>query len=402
MVIEELRRTRTILTMKRILAIISALLATSATGVLVWVLPGQPDPDLEVDMTGWESQFDACLAVSQDGRASECLRNLSEAAGMRGSIGAGLAILRNGIEVSENLVGKCHDAAHILGRRSIELGATLVQAHAVDFPDCVMGFHHGALEAYVETVSNEDLVSDLDVLCGAFGETPASYAECMHVLGHVLLKQQNANVRGAITLCTNVGASRYVARCVDGVFMQATEDVRDAVGDESHPRRDLLDATWGSSRLEQQRRAVSYCPADVLRAVSEACQTAVTKTLVVLWDNDWEALHGFCEQRNQDMRRPCFEGIAAGSFETLDWNIDAIADACHAGESDDTKHCMASLAYTIGLQGSAAQQARVCRLAREYEARLCSEQLSEGSTMRGSLSRESARRRDEAHTIYSQ
>jgi hypothetical protein len=360
--------------------------AVSLIGVLAVSLQGGPATDLRVEIDGWSDRLNKCLVLDPESLAGKCVQDLAALAGRQGAIGPGLAILREGSSRNQTLTGKCHSATHGLGQTAIAQGLTLQEAYAVDFADCRFGFYHGALEAYTADLDLAELSAELPSLCASFGdESSAATGECVHVLGHFVFDRVKPDVERGVTVCARLVSSRLQGRCVDGLLMQGIDLVRGAVSDPAHERRELLRTVWGEGRETQESRVRGICDAVTDKTVAYTCYTNTSQALAVLWSFDYPAIHGFCEGIGEEWKRPCFEGIAASGFTGLDWDVEAIADACHAGTDDNTRYCIETLSFTFALQGSAAQREQVCKLARDYEAVSCREGIERGLSIRATL-----------------
>ncbi len=347
--------------------------------------------DFEVSLNGWEERFTTCMGETPEAKAGKCIQDLAAEAGRRGEIGAGLAILRRGVERNQTLTGKCHNATHGLGQAAIEQGGTLEAAYAVEFPDCRFGFYHGALEAYTRDLDLDELEAQMPELCAPFGgEESAATGECVHVLGHFVFDRVTPDIRSGLEVCTVLPQLRLQGRCVDGLLMQGVDIVRGAVGDETHERYQDLVTIWGEDRATQQNVVEEICSSTSEGQIVYTCYTNASQALAVLWSGDYPAVHAYCEGVEAEWKRACFEGIAASGFQSLDWDIRKIADACHAGDDENTRYCMQTLALTFALQGSSEQYSSVCPLAREYERAACLEGLEQGLGMRTSIAGEVA------------
>lgn len=360
--------------------------ALAVAGVAVAGFGGTGRTDLAVTLDGWEDRLEECLRQEPESFAGKCVQDLADRAGRQGDIGGGLAILRVGSSRNQTLTGKCHNATHALGQQAVARGVTLQEAYAVDFADCRFGFYHGALEAYTANLDLAALSAELPTLCASFGdETSAATGECVHVLGHFVFDRTKPDVERGLTVCARLGSPRLQGRCVDGLLMQGVDLVRSAVDDPDHERRDLLVAVWGEGADAQEARVRGICNEVSDGTVAYTCYTNASQALAVLWSFDYPAVHRFCESVDAEWRRPCFEGIAASGFTGLDWDVEAIADACHAGDSSDTRYCIETLSFTFALQGSRQQRELVCSFARDYEVVACREGIERGLAVRSEL-----------------
>jgi len=372
---------------RRLLAVLLPALAAGAIALIV--IPSARTADLTLDMGGWEGAFATCRAAGTQDQAGKCVQDLVRDAARRGEIGAGLVMLRRGVAENPTLVGRCHNETHALGQATIEQGHTLADAYAVDFPDCRFGYYHGALEAHTRDLGLDALSAEMPHLCSPFGgEESEATGECVHVLGHFVFDRVAPDVGRGLATCGVLPEVRLQGRCVDGLLMQGIDLVRGAVGDPTHERHGLLVEVWGGDAATQERRVLSICDSVDEGTIVYTCYTNASQALAVLWRKDYPAIHRFCETVDRSWQQPCYEGIAASGFQGLEWDIEAIADACHAGVGENTKYCMQTLAFTFALQGTRAQWESVCGRARPYELAACREGIDRGLEVRSSIAGE--------------
>jgi hypothetical protein len=340
---------------------------------------------VSVELGGYAPVVDACLNGPADGRQSECLLGVVDTATAAGQYGAALAALREGVERTYDMVGRCHNATHEVGRAIVRGGMPLLEAYQVPFPDCRFGFYHGALAQYVEPMSIEELSAAMPTLCTPFGDVQSdAVQECVHVTGHFVVDRIGTDLGASLAACGVYADERLVARCTDGVFMQAVDLSRPGVHDPDSDAGRRISATWGVSPSEQEQAAVGACAA-LEGGVQYVCYTAVSQTLAVLWDGRYQDVHQVCAALPREGVQPCFEGIAASAFTLASWDREAVAAACHASDDPGTRFCIGSMAFTLGLQDSSERSASTCELAREHELADCRESLERGISVAAGL-----------------
>lgn len=351
---------------------------------------GEPPADasqIVIEVGAYRGPLEGCLArQNSPTETSGCVRELAREATGVGAWGAALAMLRESVERHQDMVGRCHNETHLVGEALYDAGTPLEVLYAVPFPDCRFGFYHGGLTSHTRDMDLEELSAALPSLCAFFGnELVPATQECVHVLGHFIFDRAGTDLPAAFERCMEFIPEELRSRCVDGVLMQAVDTVRPAVVDRDHPARPVLDRVWGADRDTQRQRVLEVCAQLGSASAAYVCYTNISQAATVLWEKDFPAVHELCLALDSRWHRPCFEGIAASGFASLDWDASLIADACHASDSPATVYCIGSMAFTFGLQDSPARAAEVCELARPYERDACTEGVERGIKVRSSL-----------------
>lgn len=342
--------------------------------------------DVVIELQDYTGPTNACLQRPTPGEQSGCLIDLSRAATESGQFGAALAILREGVSRSEDMVGRCHNETHEVGWALAESGMPLAQLYEVPFPDCRFGFYHGGMTQVAEDFTLDELVEALPALCASFGSAELnSTQECVHATGHLLTDRLGSDLSGALQACSAFQEQSLQGRCADGVLMQAIDLVRPGVEDPQDPSAQQIVDTWGATREEQERSVRTLCDGLPNSDMVYVCYTNVSQTLAVLWKEDYVNVTRVCDESPQEWRRACYEGVAASAFTLRSWDPRGIAEACHASNAEETKYCMGSMAHSFGLQDTPDRAALVCDLARKYERKACLEGVQAGAAIRAEL-----------------
>lgn len=335
----------------------------------------------------WQPLYDRCLerGTGGQGDAVVCLRDLVRGAAEAGDVGPALAMLRQSVSDDPDMLGRCHNEAHLVGEYAIATGMSLQDAYQIDWYDCRFGYYHGAAAAHTADMSIETLRASLGEICDPFGDhTSPATQECVHVAGHFIFERSGDDLLLAASVCQDYAEPTLESRCLDGVMMEAGDSVRQLIGEEApDPLRRV--AIWGETFEDHVSLITSICEADRPGEVRYVCYTNLPQALVVLHGRQFERYGQMCSELDETWVRPCFEGIAAAGFGVLEWDPNLIAEACQATDHPATAHCLASMAFTFGIADPTSRADSVCLLARPYEEAACREGLESGREIREAL-----------------
>lgn len=371
------------------LALVAAPLIIAAA-VLHAAQPGNESEgaiDVTLAIGGWQPLYDRCMerGTGQMGDASICVRDLVRSAAAAGDIGPALSMLRSSVENDPDMLGRCHNEAHLVGEYTIALGMTIEEAYQVPWSDCRFGYYHGVAAAHTSSMDLEELRFALDGLCSPFGDhTSPATQECVHVVGHFVFQRSGDRLLDAAAVCQDYREVTLESRCLDGVMMEAADSVRQLIGEEP-PDPARRTAIWGDSFEEHVALILEVCENDRPGEVRYVCYTNLPQALVVLHGRQFERYGLMCADLPAPWYQPCFEGIAAAGFGVLEWDPTLIAEACQSTDHPGTAHCISSMAFTFGIQDPTSRAESVCLLARERERSACEDGLHAGRAARGSM-----------------
>lgn len=339
------------------------------------VIGNQKAPiNLTFETGKWQTRATACYELNAV-EVSGCVIDLVSVISESGDIGAGVAVLQQSITRSQDIVGKCHNASHTIGRAAIARGAQLEQVYTIPFPDCRFGLYHGALEEYVVDMNRSELLEKMPDLCSYFGDA-GSYAtqECVHVLGHFVFNRSGDNIELAVNDCDIFKQDQLKSRCVDGTLMQATDVVRDSVETKADlARREKI---WGGTKDEQTNTLTNICESITTDTVKYVCYTNAPQTLSVLWDADYPAIHAFCDDAS--IKEACYQGIAASGFTVYSWDIEDISKACYAGTQAGARACIDSMAFSYAIVSGARASTDMCMHVLPADKTICEQGRDRG------------------------
>ena len=329
----------------------------------------------------WQTRAQECYA-KVDVEISGCIINLVGTVADSGDVGAAVAVLEQSMGKSQDIVGKCHNAAHVIGRTAVRLGGTLTRVYEMPFSDCRFGLYHGALEEHTTSMNRAELLEKLNDLCAYFGgESSAATQECVHVLGHFVFDRSGDDISKAVSDCAAFVEPTLRSRCVDGTLMQATDVVRASVGKPADMERS--EKIWGTDRKYQTKLLTSICENMDIETVKYVCYTNAPQTLSVLWDADYPQIHKYCATTT--VRQACYEGIAASGFTVYSWDPEKITKACYAGTSDGAKACINSMAFSYSIVSGEEGSRDVCKFVTDEHQGICLEGKRRGLGAAGTI-----------------
>lgn len=367
--------------------ILATAIGVSAAAV-AFVALRPADNDTGLDAARWTAPFDNCLlrGVGDEGDAYICIRDLVRGAASEGSIGPALAMLREAVAKDPDMLGRCHNEAHVIGEYAITTGMTLQEAYSIPWADCRFGYYHGAVAAHTAPMTLSELRDELFLLCDSFGDhTSPATMECVHVVGHFVFQRSGDDLMAASKVCEDYPEEPLESRCLDGVMMEATDSVRQLTGeDPPDPRRRA--AIWGRTEEENYRAIEQVCGRPRPGPVTYVCYTNMPQALAVLWDRDFQRVGEICGTLDRLWTQPCFEGVAAAGFGIFDWDPELIAAACQETAHPGTSFCLGSMAFTFGMIDPTERADSVCGYARPHELEACLAGVQEGRKYRAATS----------------
>ncbi len=161
-----------------------------------------------------------CMRKAHPYERLECLlpyfEDLVHQSSARKAIAYAQALQRIGI------IDDCHLAAHAIGEANLvahqfDTGAAFASCSSACFEGC----HHAVMEGYLARA--RDLSSALDgvrTLCSSVAQDTLLYRQCLHGVGHGILRHGAVILPEAVDLCQRLGDAFAVDTCLGGVFME--------------------------------------------------------------------------------------------------------------------------------------------------------------------------------------
>ena len=120
--------------------------------------------------------------------------------------------------------GDCHMIAHVISQIEATKDSSkwkeLIKGQ--DPQICLGGFIHGVVEEHIFRDNKEKIDTNLiDEVCRVVKEGRGQW-NCMHIMGHLILIQENDNMPAAVSICDRIPLEKEPHYCYIGVFMEHT------------------------------------------------------------------------------------------------------------------------------------------------------------------------------------
>lgn len=202
----------------------------------------------------------------------------------------------------------CHLIAHRIATSEVEKNPSswIDIFNFVDQTTCNNGFVHGVLEG--RSKFDSDLVLDektIPQICSQIEERTSARVgkmregaddACGHIMGHILLAQENGVMKEAVNVCTKLQAG-VRRNCFDGIFME-------------NITRENLEAHEVAQRFELTREASIGLEENCKQYEGEAglsCWRELAHIYTPVTDNNPKEVYSLCYQsENKDYAFECF------------------------------------------------------------------------------------------------
>lgn len=260
------------------------------------------------------------------------------------------------LEQIEQLDGKtrdCHLIAHRIATSEVDKSPKdwIKIFDYVDQTTCVNGYVHGVLEGRSKYDSSLDLdektIPDIcfqienrtSVRVGKLRE--GADDACAHIMGHILLAQEDAVIKNAVETCSKV-PSNIRRSCFDGIFME-------------NITRENLEAHQVAQKFALTKAASLGLEENCKQYTGEAgreCWRELAHIYTSFTDNDPNQVYPLCYQnKNQDYARECFMHSVNLMILSDNYSDSNLADTCknYTGNQNEAKNCISrALAPLLG------------------------------------------------------
>ena len=161
-----------------------------------------------------------CLKLDDPYQRLECLKPYFEKLTYKYS--APIALNQAQKLKKERVIDDCHLAAHFIGEANfIKHNSDTGKAFASCSLGCIEGCYHGVMEAYIHsTQSLEEALTQAPILCKSIAQDPLLNRQCIHGVGHGILRHEVVDLIQAIDLCKKFPDQFSAKTCLEGVFME--------------------------------------------------------------------------------------------------------------------------------------------------------------------------------------
>lgn len=119
-------------------------------------------------------------------------------------------------------IDECHTVAHTIGKENLVMHSyDAGSAFATCAIGCVEGCFHGVMEEYVRLLTAKgQSLTDVSSICKDVGDTPTLFRQCIHGVGHGIVKHQTTDITAAIPICLAFDTPYTRQVCIGGALME--------------------------------------------------------------------------------------------------------------------------------------------------------------------------------------
>lgn len=167
-----------------------------------------------------KSLLTRCNEISEPYKRGTCLlpywRELTIEKGAGPALAEAIAFQKQGV------IDDCHLSAHQIGRTNFDqFKNDIGQAFASCPMGCIEGCFHGVMEGYVEKNGSPiQILEEVPKLCSSVSRDSLLQRQCVHGIGHGLLRHDPEAIAEVVALCTQLPSDFYRYTCLGGVFME--------------------------------------------------------------------------------------------------------------------------------------------------------------------------------------
>lgn len=196
---------------------------------------------------------------------------------------------------ARGVIDDCHLAAHEIGEAALRVyGSEVGRAFAACPMGCAEGCFHGVMEGYMsQSGSLEAALAGVPSLCQGISDDLLLRRQCLHGVGHGILRHQAVTLTRAVALCRTLPDSFGRETCTGGVLM---EHVRSYLGSDE----------------ETLSRAVPTICAEAAgfgdRVLLTTCFRAIGEGLMFYTGHNLSRSEKFCQELTGEDRTACIAG----------------------------------------------------------------------------------------------
>lgn len=238
-----------------------------------------------------------CLVLGESAERLKCLKPYFEEMVFRKNALAATDKARE-LQIKDT-IDDCHLAAHFIGNAQYRKHAdTLGTAFATCSTVCNEGCYHGVMEAYISDAKDiNSIISDMPVICEKLSHDNRLKRQCVHGIGHGLLRHNSQSVESALSMCEGLGDDSSV--CEGGVLMENMNNYlllgEDALGKKLPQICSEVEKTQDNS-------------------VSKKCYQAIGEGLMFYTGHNLEKSIEFCRELPLQYQKTCTESAEKEQF----------------------------------------------------------------------------------------
>lgn len=220
----------------------------------------------------------------------------------------------------------CHQEAHLIGRTAFAVDKAKV-FQKINY-GCHSGFLHGALEGFIKSSGNQDIVKAVYKLCNTF-QTSFTKFECLHGIGHGFTAYTDYDIPEGLGLCKSLPDDYARRSCFGGIFM---ENIMVAEGKGATPNHE---SKWINSDPHFPCNKVEQDP-----LVQYECYQMQTSRMLHLSNYNFGQIVSWCLKAPENMIPVCFRSMGRDIAGQTLRSPDGIISNCQASPREFFHECL--------------------------------------------------------------
>lgn len=231
----------------------------------------------------------------------------------------------------KNAIG-CHFISHKISQAETEKDPSRWKEllGELNFNKCTGGFLHGVIEAHLAKDPDFTInIESADLICNQIVSDPQSRRSCFHIMGHLLLFQNNANLMKAVDSCKPFEEGMPKYECLSGAFMEnLTREYLVAHGiTEKLP--------WN---LDNTKKIEKLC-GEYDGLAQKACWKEISYMYWSVYATDQNKLFEACNRApKEDMATDCFIYGAGNMITSYRFNMKRLPEVCSVYDYSDIRY----------------------------------------------------------------
>ena len=262
----------------------------------------------------------------------------------------------------EYVARDCHQIVHDLGNDAVVWYGDVGTALTYEGSACWSGYYHGVVEYALGRFTETDLVDELPVFCTepARRQYSFSHFNCVHGLGHGIMKILDGDLFGTIPYCEVFSDPWEDSACMNGALMENV-----ITGQQGNPR-DL--------RTDDLVYPCNAIP-DTYVADCFATQTSWILQNIGYTPEDFAEVFAICDGVRIDMVDNCYRALGRDISSVHNQDLGAIVRLCSLGDPDLQADCYVGAASnTIFNNHNTITATEICETIRARMRQACFEE----------------------------
>ena len=240
--------------------------------------------------------------------------------------GAAVAEIETLSKTDEHLVRNCHQIVHDLGNDAVVWYGDVGTALSYEGSICWSGYYHGVVEYAIGQFEDTELVDELPGFCTepAKEEYSFSHFNCVHGLGHGIMKILSGDLFGTIPYCEVFSDPWEDSACMNGALME-----------------NMITGQQGNPAFLRTDDLVYPCNAvpDEYVADCFATQTSWMLTQTGYGVEDFAEVFAICDGVRADMVDNCYQALGRDASSSNRQDPNAIVQLCSLGDPEFQEDC---------------------------------------------------------------